>query len=325
MKILIIRFSSIGDIVLTSPIIRCVKKQIANAEVHYLTKNSYSSLITNNPYVDKIHTLNDNNFSRLVADLKNENYDLVIDLHKNIRTLKIKRAIKSKWLSFNKLNLKKWLFVNFKIDLLPESHIIDRYFDGLKSINIKNDNLGVEYYFPNQISLDLYQYNIHKNQYVVISLGATYFTKQIPNNIILSLIKRLNDTPIVLIGAGETDVEKANHIISNTHHKKLINLCNLLSIDESAYMIKNAKTIITGDTGMMHIASCFDLRIVTLWGNTHPKFGMYANVQKEQVQNYLINLSCHPCSKLGSDNCPRGHFNCMNMQDTKKIVHSLPQ
>ena len=325
MKILIIRFSSIGDIVLTSPIIRCVKKQIANAEVHYLTKNSYSSLITNNPYVDKIHTLNDNNFSRLVADLKNENYDLVIDLHKNIRTLKIKRAIKSKWLSFNKLNLKKWLFVNFKIDLLPESHIIDRYLDGLKSINIKNDNLGVEYYFPNQISLDLNQYNIHKNQYVVISLGATYYTKQIPNNIILSLIKRLNDTPIVLIGAGETDVEKANHIISNTHHKKLINLCNLLSIDESAYMIKNAKTIITGDTGMMHIASCFDLRIVTLWGNTHPKFGMYANVQTEQVQNYLINLSCHPCSKLGSDNCPRGHFNCMNMQDTEKIVHSLPQ
>ncbi|MEK9600241.1 MAG: glycosyltransferase family 9 protein [Bacteroidota bacterium] len=325
MKILILRFSSIGDIVLTSPIIRCVKNQIPNAEIHYLTKETYSNLITHNTHITKLHALNDHNFNILVEDLKKENFDLVIDLHKNIRTFKIKRAINTKWFSFNKLNFKKWLFVHFKIDLLPDVHIIDRYFDGLKSLNIKNDNQGVEYHLPRKLAIDLKQYHIQKKQYIVLSLGATYYTKQIPNNVLLMLLKRLNDSHVVLIGAGDKDTKKADFIMKNSNHKNIINLCNKLTIDESAYIIKHSKTIITGDTGMMHIASCFDVDIITLWGNTHPKLGMHAYVSKEKVQNHLVNLACHPCSKLGSDKCPRGHFNCMNMQDTKKIVLSIPK
>ena len=325
MRILIIRFSSIGDIVLTSPIIRCVKNQIPNAEIHYLTKTIYSSLITHNPHVTKLHALNDHNFNILIEGLKKENFDLVIDLHKNIRTFKIKRAINTKLFSFNKLNFKKWLFVHFKIDLLPDVHIIDRYFDGLKSLNIKNDNQGVEYHLPHKLAIDLKQYHIQKKQYLVLSLGATYHTKQIPNNVLLMLLKRLNDSHVVLIGAGNKDTEKADFIMNNSNHKNIINLCNKLTINESAYIIKHSKTIITGDTGMMHIASCFDIDIITLWGNTHPKLGMHAYVSKEKVQNHVVNLACHPCSKLGSDKCPRGHFNCMNMQDTKKIVISIPK
>ena len=325
MKILIIRFSSIGDIVLTSPIIRCVKNQIPNAEIHYLTKETYSNLITHNTHITKLHALNDHNFNILVEYLKKENFDLVIDLHKNIRTFKIKRAINTKWFSFNKLNFKKWLFVHFKIDLLPDVHIIDRYFDGLKSLNIKNDNQGVEYHLPHKLAIDLKQYHIQKKQYLVLSLGATYHTKQIPNNVLLMLLKRLNDSHVVLIGAGNKDIEKADFIMNNSNHKNIINLCNKLTINESAYIIKHSKTIITGDTGMMHIASCFDVDIITLWGNTHPKLGMHAYVSKEKVQNHVVNLACHPCSKLGSDKCPRGHFNCMNMQDTEKIVLSIPK
>lgn len=325
MKVLIIRLSSIGDIVLTSPIIRCVKKQLSNPDIHFLTKENFSSLIINNPHVNKVQRLKNNDLKGLIIDLKKEKYDIVIDLHKNIRTLRIKRALKAKWYSFNKLNFKKWLFVNFKIDLLPNIHIIDRYFEGLKSLHISNDNLGVEYHIPNQIQVDLDSYNLIKNQYYVISLGATYLTKQIPNDILLSLFKRLNNIPMVLIGAGDKDTKKANFIMNNSNHKNIINLCNKLTIDDSAYIIKYSKTIITGDTGMMHIASCFDVDIITLWGNTHPKLGMHAYVSKEKVQNHLVDLACHPCSKLGSEKCPRGHFDCMNMQDTEKIVLSIPK
>ena len=215
--------------------------------------------------------------------------------------------------------------MHFKIDLLPDVHIIDRYFDGLKSLNIKNDNQGVEYHLPRKLAIDLKQYHIQKKQYLVLSLGATYHTKQIPNNVLLMLLKRLNNSHVVLIGAGNKDTEKADFIMNNSNHKNIINLCNKLTINESAYIIKHSKTIITGDTGMMHIASCFDIDIITLWGNTHPKLGMHAYVSKEKVQNHVVNLACHPCSKLGSDKCPRGHFNCMNMQDTKKIVISIPK
>ena len=141
----------------------------------------------------------------------------------------------------------------------------------------------------------------------------------------MSLFKRLKNTTIVLIGAGKADIKKAETIIINSEHKKIINLCNKLSIDESAYVIKHAKTIITGDTGMMHIASSFDINIVTLWGNTHPKFGMYAYASADRIQNHLVDIPCHPCSKLGSNECPRGHFNCMKTHDIPNIVKNLPE
>lgn len=325
MKILIIRFSSIGDIILTSPVIRCIKNQISNAEIHFLTKENYSTLIEHNPHVDKIHKLKGTNFKNLINNLKKEKYNIVIDLHKNLRTYRIRRALNVQWFTFNKLNFRKWLFVNFKIDLLPNNHIIDRYFEGLKSLKISNDNQGVDFFFPNQTYVDLDSYNLIEKEYYVISLGATYYTKQIPNNVLLSLFKRLNDATIVLIGAGESDVKKAEVIMNKIKHKRVVNLCNKLSIIESAYIIKHAKTLITGDTGMMHIASSFDLNIVTLWGNTHPKFGMYAYAPEDKVQNHWIDIPCHPCSKLGSNKCPRGHFNCMKTHDIPNIVKNLPE
>src|SRR4051812_16746459 len=118
MKFLIIRFSSIGDIVLTTPVIRCLKQQVADAEVHYLTKNSFKEIIESNPYVDKLHLLR-NDFDGMIDELKKEKFDYIIDLHHNLRTLKVKKALGIPAHSFNKLNLKKWLLTAIKINLLP--------------------------------------------------------------------------------------------------------------------------------------------------------------------------------------------------------------
>lgn len=323
MKILLIRFSSIGDIVLTTPVIRCVKEQIPGAEVHFLTKNKFKTLVANNPHVDVIKELTENNTPELIQDLKKEEYDLVIDLHKNLRTSKIKRALKVKWISFNKLNLQKWLFVNFKINLLPEMHIVDRYFKELKDLNVFNDNKGLDYFFPNDFTINKALGSIVPEQYTVISIGGTYFTKQMPNKLIISIINQLN-APIILIGGGPVDEAKAQEIMDNIQDDKVINMCNILSIDESAHIIKHAKNLITGDTGMMHIGAAFNTTIHSIWGNTHSNLGMYAYRPngKTTVFNHRVNLKCNPCSKLGSDTCPRGHFNCMQMQNVEQIVHN---
>jgi len=318
MKVLLIRFSSIGDIVITSPIIRCLKTQLKEVELHFLTKENFSNLVVHNPYISKVHKLKSNGLTPLIEHLKKEQFDCVIDLHKNIRTQKIKRQLKTKWFSYQKLNFKKWLFVHFKLDLLPHKHLVDRYFEGIKTLNIVNDNLGLEYHLPTKTQIDLPSFSLIEKQYYVISLGATYFTKRIPNHTLQSLIKRLNNSPVVLIGAGESDIKKAEYLTQTTQHQKVINLCNKLSIDESAYIIKHAHTVITGDTGMMHIAACFDVNIEAFWGNTHPKFGMYA-YETQKVKNHVVNIPCHPCSKLGSNSCPRGHFDCMNKHDILKI------
>src|SRR5687767_11180591 len=132
MKVLIIRLSSIGDIVLTTPVIRCIKQQVANVEVHFLVKHGFRSITQSNPYVDKVHLFNDN-LPQVIDELKKEDFTYIIDLHHNLRTLKVKQALKNvKAYSFNKLNIQKWFLTVFKIDRMPTVHIVDRYFETVK-------------------------------------------------------------------------------------------------------------------------------------------------------------------------------------------------
>ena len=131
-KILVVRYSSIGDIVLTTPIVRCLKQQLdGNVEIHYLTKKNYNSLLENNPYITKVHTIEKNN-SEVAQQLKNEQFDYIIDLHKNLRSKGISRRLGTLRFTFDKLNVKKWLLTNFKINTLPDIHIVDRYFEAIK-------------------------------------------------------------------------------------------------------------------------------------------------------------------------------------------------
>ncbi|MBL7728281.1 MAG: glycosyl transferase, partial [Dinghuibacter sp.] len=129
MKILILRFSSIGDIVLTTPVIRCLKKQLPGAELHFAVKSAYSTIVENNPYISKVHVLRDY-MEEIVPAMKQEQYDWIIDLHHNLRTLQVKKALKkvpSK--SFRKLNIEKWLYTSLKINRMPPVHIVDRYLE----------------------------------------------------------------------------------------------------------------------------------------------------------------------------------------------------
>lgn len=318
MKILIIRLSSIGDIVLTSPIVRCTRKAYPDAQIHFLTKKSFTTLMENNPYLDAVKSYTKE--AEIVSELKNEEYTLVLDLHKNVRTKRIVKALGTKSVSYNKENIRKWIWVNFKINLMPKKHLVDRYFDSLKELKIVNDEEGVDFFYSSEFILTLADYGLAYKSYTVITVGGTYATKQIPENIILSLIKRLN-TPTVLIGAGKEDAQKAEKICVAAGDTSLINLCDKLSIEQSAYIIENAARLITGDTGMMHIASAFDTPIAAVWGNTHPELGMYAyRTNAQGITNHIVPLKCNPCSKLGSSKCPRGHFDCMHKQNIEQIV-----
>ena len=166
-KVLIIRFSSIGDIVLTSPVIRCIKKQVPDIEIHYLTKSNFSTILNNNPYLNKVITL-DHSLNETIKKIKNENYDLIIDLHNNLRTFFIKLICQIPSNSFNKLNLKKWIYTNFKINLMPDIHIVDRYLQTTVSLNVKNDHLGLDYFINEEnIKIDQPLINITKEMNMV--------------------------------------------------------------------------------------------------------------------------------------------------------------
>ena len=317
-KFLIIRFSSIGDIVLTTPVIRCLKQQVKGAEIHYLTKPQYAEILEENPYIDKVHTLK--NFNETIDELKAEMFDYLIDLHKSIRSLRFKNKLKILDFSFPKLNWKKWMLVNLKINKLPDIHIVDRYMESIKIFDVENDNKGLDFFIKDENNI-----NIHtlipelKQDFIVFAIGGQHSTKKLPSNRIIDICNSIS-YPIVLIG-GKEDIENAEIIKSKT--KNTYNLCGNLNISQSASIISNAKLVITHDTGMMHIASAFKRDIISIWGNTVPEFGMYPYLPGEKSLLFEAdNLKCRPCSKIGFEKCPKKHFNCMNMQDTVNIAMS---
>jgi len=310
-KILIIRFSSIGDIVLTTPILRCIKLQLKDVELHFITKQQFISVIENNTYVDKFYTIKDS-LAEVVPQLKKENYDCVIDLHHNARTLKLKLALGKKSFSFNKLNWEKFLIVNLKTNKLPKTHIVDRYFETVKSLGVKNDKKGLDYFINEKDDIDIPSSlpSLFHNDYNVLVVGGSYYTKQIPVNK-LKEICALSPLPIVLLG-GKEDFINAEQVYQ-FHKNKTINLCGKLNLNQSASIIQQSHKVITSDTGLMHIAAAFKKDIISVWGNTIPEFGMgpYLAGNNSQIVE-VKNLSCRPCSKLGYKKCPKGHFKCMN-------------
>jgi len=319
-RILIIRFSSIGDIVLTSPVSRCLKLQL-DAEVHYLTKSSFKGINSANPYIDKIHTI-DKKVNEIIPKLKALNFDYIIDLHKNIRSRQVRNKLKVKSFSFNKINIEKWLLVNLKINRLPNLHIVDRYMETVANLGIKNDGKGLDYFIPQATALPS-EIEVIDNPYIAFAVGAAHATKRLPKDKIISICKKIKQPIVLLGGPGDAKVGAEIERVAGVH---VINLCGKISLHQSALVVQNSDFVISHDTGMMHIAAGLKKRIISVWGNTVPEFGMTAYHPNNEENSSIIqvkNLSCRPCSKIGYADCPKGHFKCMREIDEEKLLSLL--
>jgi ADP-heptose:LPS heptosyltransferase len=324
-KILVIRFSSIGDIVLTSPVIRCLKQQLPEVEVHVLTKESNRQLFDSNPYINKVYSFSEKrSLSEVTALLKKEKYDFVVDLHKNLRSFRVKRALSVRSKSFPKLNFQKYLLVQFNWNIMPEIHIVDRYFEAVKPLGVKNDHEGLDFFIPKHEVFDPESLPIiFRNGYYAVVLGGQHKTKIFPAEKVIEVARNL-EKPIVLLG-GPEDAERGEKIVLSLGEKAL-NKCGKLSLFQSALIVKNALSVLTNDTGLMHIAAAFRKNTVSVWGNTVPELGMYPYMPGDEKRSVIIEikpLKCRPCSKIGFKECPKGHFKCMNDHDSKKIAQEL--
>lgn len=323
MKILILRFSSIGDIVLTTPLIRCLKKQHPEYQIHYATKDAYKSILTTNPYLSKVHTLK-NDLNDLVKELSVEKFDFVIDLHHNIRTQILKMRLRVKSEAVNKLNFEKWLLTQFKIDKLPKyNHIVDRYLYTVRSFGVINDNEGLDYFIPPEDQVNIKaRYPELTDEFIAIAIGAKYLTKRLPYAKIVDICNQL-ELPIVLLG-GLDDLARGEEIIHKSTNGKIVNACGKLNLNQSASMVSQAKIVVTHDTGLMHIAAAFRKDIVSIWGNTVPELGMYPYMPGKEFRVIQVEgLECRPCSKIGYKKCPKGHFDCMQKIDTKQVLNEI--
>jgi ADP-heptose:LPS heptosyltransferase len=325
MKLLVLRFSSIGDIVLTTPVLRCVKQQVPGVELHVATRDVFMDLVAPSPHVDKVHVLG-NDLGDLIRRLKAERFDHIVDLHHNLRTWKVKRALGVPATSFPKLNIEKWLLVNFSRDRMPRVHIVDRYMETVKHLGVKNDNKGLELFIPKDREVDLNTLpEMHRSGYVALAIGAAHATKRLPPFKLIELAQRIRG-PIVLIGGP--DDQAVARMIADAVGARAFDATGKYDLLGSASVIRQARSVIAHDSGAMHVACAFHRPVVSVWGNTVPLFGMgpYQPQHPEQAHTVEVpGLDCRPCSKIGHDKCPKGHFNCMEKQDIGRIASLVDQ
>ncbi len=313
MKILVLRFSSIGDIVLTTPVLRALARQVPGAEVHFATKPAYQGLLEANPYVRKMHCLT-GSLRALVKELRAEQFDYVVDLHNNLRTRLIKLQLGVPSSSFDKLNWQKWLLVRFKINRLPDVHIVQRYLAAAAPLGVKDDGGGLDYFIPAGQEIDRATLPApFQTGYVALAIGAQHATKRLPLPKLVELCQHLAPRPVLLLG-GPEDAAVAEALIAALPPNGFVfNGCGRYSLHQSASLLRQAAFVVSHDTGLMHIAAAFGKEIFSVWGNTVPQFGMYPFRTEFRVLE-VLGLPCRPCSKIGFAQCPQGHFRCMQEQ-----------
>ena len=311
-KVLVVRFSSMGDIVLCSPVLRCLREQLPSAEIHVLTKTSFAYLLEPNPNVDKLWTI-DRSVTECLSHLKEENYDVIIDLHNNIRTQRLKKALRKPAHTLKKMNVKKWLLVNLGVDLLPKRHVVDRYMDTVAPLGVKNDGKGLDFFYPEGFQV---RPELHTDQkFVVLVVGGSYDGKRLPKKKWGDMLLRCS-IPFVVVG-GEEDKALGEDLAER--FPNVSNLAGHLSVFESAKVVEQSTLVISNDTGMMHIAAAFRKPVISLWGQTTPRFGMYPYMADKRSLAVEPDGK-RPLSKLGNK---KTSVHAMDKLSTDKVVEHL--
>lgn len=324
-KILLVRFSSIGDIVLTFPVAAAIKSLYPNCQVDYVTKPQFSTLLDACPEIDNVYTLK-GSIQQLRKEINFKQYDAILDLHHNLRTRLLLLFEFSKVYRFPKNNFQKWLLTTFKIFPKKRKHVVERYLSTLSEA-VTNWPLTTHsnpYLIPNTAKFDIQaRFQVVPKSYVALAIGAQFATKRLPTDLLIELVDKLT-FPVLLLG-GPEDVKVAEQIVAETFKTDVYSAAGKCAIHESAWLVKNAIALVTHDTGLMHIGASFDVPLHVIWGNTIRDFGMYPyRPEQEEVYQYEVTgLSCRPCSKIGHQSCPKGHFDCMRKHDLNKIATAV--
>lgn len=306
-----------GDIIYTTPVIRCLSQQLPGCEIHFLTKEQFHYIYQKNPYLTKLHFL-EPSLQETIKAIKAERFDYIIDLHNNLRTTLIKIATGIPSSTYKKHSIKKWLALKFKWHVLfSKAHLVDRYLEAVKFLGVKNDNQPIDYYIAKEYELTQFLPPSHSGDFVAFVIGATHYNKRMPNEKVIEICKQIS-LPVVLLGGN--DVKGNAEEISRAVGIKVYSTCGSTNLDESVFIVSKAKKVIGFDTGLTHIAEAFHVPIASIWGSTTPDLLGVFPYKVEDSEVIGIDLACRPCSKFGLDHCPLGHFKCMrNIPDATVV------
>ncbi len=317
-KILIIRLSSLGDILLTTPLIRTIKENYPQIEIDFLLKDLFKDVLIQNPYLNNlfIYISEKHELTKLADKLKAQNYDLIIDLQNNLRSKKITSHSKIPKIRFDKRDLDKLLLVHFKINRLKSAPPIPvRYASVLGEFQLDDKGLDL---FTNKSAANLFK---EDKKYIGFCPGSRHFTKMWSKEYYVDLGNQLikENYNIALFGGKE------DKVICEEISAKIPGAINLSNDDDILQTVANMKkcdAIVCNDSGLMHAACAEKIPVLIFFGSTVKEFG-FLPYQNKNVILENNSLSCRPCTHIGKSYCPKGHFKCMLDIDPKTAFNKL--
>lgn len=308
-KILVLQFASIGEVVLASPVVRCLKEQLDHAEIHFCTRPAYACLVENNPHITTCHYGNDNPLT-LIQQLRAEQFDLIVDLQNNLLTTFLRAVLAVRSHTVETHPLRYFIYRKSKVNTLPPGHVVDRYFAAIESLGIEDDEMGADYFVPYKDHVEAdWLPATHQPDFVAYAIGGRKFTSRLPVSKMIELCQEL-DFPVVLLG-NKADRAAGEAVVNAVGSKLVFNGCGLFNLNQSASIIERSRAVFAHDNGLMQIAAAFGKRVYSIWGGNTPNFGWYP-YGTTYVRVEKLGLPCRPCTVSGKGKCPHTHFNCMN-------------
>ncbi|MGK9368880.1 glycosyltransferase family 9 protein [Melioribacter sp. Ez-97] len=303
LKILVIRLSSLGDVILTTPVIRSLKSRYKNSEIDFVVKPQYADALTYNKYLRSVLKYDKNNVKELLKKVSSRNYDMVVDLQNNLRSNRINIAAGGQIYRFRKPAFKKILLSRFRINLYKNVKSIPELY-AASVPGLKLDEYGTEVFLPGNIEVDLEEGN-----YIGFCPGSRHFTKMWPPEYFVELGKKIRERGFkTLVLGGKSDKDLCGFIAGNI--PDAVDMSTNDELLKLAFIMKKCKLIVSNDTGLMHLAASQNIPLIVIFGSSVKEFGFLPyKVRYGLVENE--GLECRPCSHIGREKCPEGHFKCM--------------
>lgn len=302
-SILVVRFSSLGDVLLTTPLLRVLKKKYPAALVDFIVKPEYSPLVSGSPYLNRVIPFIKKRAGELRRQVTAAGYDMIIDLQNNPRSRRLTSGAAPKLFRFAKHSVKKWMLVNLKIDRLSGlPPIPERYISSVPGL--EPDGMGLEYHFT-QVPVPLEP----GGRYIAICPGSKHFTKMWGENRFIELNKLLvNDgfTPVLL--GGKDDAALCGRIAEAA--PGTVNLAGDHPLEFAASALSRCLASVCNDSGLMHLSCSVGVPVLVFFGSTVRHFGFIPYKNRSVIMENN-SLDCRPCSHIGRSSCPKGHFLCM--------------
>lgn len=329
-KFLIIRLSSIGDVILTTPLVRCLRAQYPGSEIDFLIKKEFSVVLSNNPHLSKIITFDKKDgkkeLRRVKQLVKQNKYTHILDIQQNIRSIYISLGLGARVTGYSKKLLSRDLLIRFGINTYHEiKPVYLRYFEAASKLGVAYDGQGTEVFPPDSeirnIAELMLNNNLHLKPLLVIAPGAQWENKRWPESGFASaadeFCARTGAQAVLIGGPGDAEICAG---VEQLMKNKPLNLCAKLSLMGSAAVLGRAAMVFTNDTGMLHMAQAMKAPVVAVYGPTTQELGFFPMPQNSRVAE--TSIACRPCTQKGLHSCPKTHFRCMN--DIKpEVVSSL--